>query len=114
MCVHGACPLPSGAAGVRREGPEKAASQTCEPGWGGLPNTQWAFRKQWMDGWTGGQADGWMEGRMDGRRVGRRLSTRTCIGRSLLGGAVPGHACGERHPAGISRYTHLPQTRSPG
>lgn len=48
-----------GVAGVRREGPEKAAFQTCEQGCDGLPDTQWVFRK--TNEWVNRQMDGWMD-----------------------------------------------------
>lgn len=47
---------------MRRDGPEKVASQVCEQGWDGLPNTQWVFRKQWMED---GRVDRWTDGWMD-------------------------------------------------
>ena len=47
-------------AGVRREGPEKAAFHMCEQGCDELLNTQWVFRK--TNEWVDRQMDGWMDG----------------------------------------------------
>lgn len=49
-----------GVAGVRREGPEKAAFHMCEQGCDELLNTQWVFRK--TNEWVDRQMDGWMDG----------------------------------------------------